>query len=111
MSGDTWHDHVDTTWHLGKWIHGMMCHAPSPVPPRRSEREVRDCIGTLYFLFSDIGGPKSYNCIKISYTKIQIKTTIVVVFTVSYKYSPESHLHIQKLYIYIYKSEHGTYMW
>ena len=31
--------------------------------------------------FSNIGGPKSYNEIKISYTKIQNKTTTVVVFT------------------------------
>ena len=46
--------------------------------------------------FSDIGRPKSYNCIKISYTKIQNKTTTVVMFKVSYTYSPESHLHIQK---------------
>ena len=41
---------------------------------------------------------KSYNCINISYTKIQNKTTTVVVFTVSHTYSPESHLHIQKNY-------------
>ena len=51
---------------------------------------------------SDIGVSKSYNCINISYTKIQNKTTIVVVFTLSHIYSPESHLHIQKLYICIY---------
>ena len=44
--------------------------------------------------FSNISGSKSYNCIKISYTKIQNKTTTVVVFTVSYTYSYESHLHI-----------------
>ena len=63
--------------------------------------------------FSDIDRPKSNNCIKISYTKIQNKTITVVVFTVSYTYSSESHLHIhiQKLYIYIYKLKHGTYMW
>ena len=45
--------------------------------------------------FSDIGRRKSYNRIKISYTKLQNKTTTVVVFTVSYTYSYESHLHIQ----------------
>ena len=45
--------------------------------------------------FSDIGGPKSCNIIKISYTKLQNKTTTVEVFTVSYTYSSESHLHIQ----------------
>ena len=37
--------------------------------------------------FSDIDRPKSNNCIKISYTKIQNKTITVVVFTVSYTYS------------------------
>ena len=51
---------------------------------------------------SDVGMLKSYNCINISYTKIQNKTTTIVVFTVSHTYSPKSHLHIQKLYIYIY---------
>ena len=54
------------------------------------------------FILSDVGVSKSYNCINISYTKIQNKTTTVVVFTVSHTYSPESHLHIQKLYIYIF---------
>ena len=24
MSGDTWHDHVDATWNLGRWTRGMM---------------------------------------------------------------------------------------
>ena len=33
---------------------------------------------------SDIGIPKSYNYINISYTKVQNKTTTVVVFTVSH---------------------------
>ena len=51
---------------------------------------------------SDIGVSKSYNCINMLYTKIKNKTTTVVVFTVSHTYSSESHLHIQKLYIYIY---------
>ena len=49
---------------------------------------------------SDICVSKSYNCINMLYTKIQNKTTTVVVFTVSHTYSPESHLHIQKLYIF-----------
>ena len=75
------------------------CHA------RRRERLDWDSL----LSFSDIGGSKSYICIKISYTKIQNKTTTAVVFTVSYTYNPESHLHIQKPYIYIYKSERGTY--
>ena len=33
---------------------------------------------------SDIGVSKSYNCINMLYTKIQNKTTTIVVFTVSY---------------------------
>ena len=45
---------------------------------------------------------KSYNCINISYTKIQNKTTTVVVFTVSYTYSFESHLHIQNYTFYLH---------
>ena len=52
---------------------------------------------------------KSYKCINISYTKIQNKTPTIVVFTVSHTYSRESHLPIQKLYIYIYRSERRTY--
>ena len=59
---------------------------------------------------SDINISNSYNYINISYSKVQNKTTTVVVFTVSYIYSTESHLHIQKLYIYIYCSERGTYI-
>ena len=51
---------------------------------------------------SDIGVSKSYNCINMLYTKIQNKTTTVVVFTMSHIGNPESQLHIQKLYIYIY---------
>ena len=58
---------------------------------------------------SDIGVPKSYNCINMLYTKIQNKTTTVVVFTVSHTSNHESHLHIQKLYIYIYRSKSRTY--
>ena len=50
--------------------------------------------------FSDIGGPKSYNLIKISYTKIQNKTTTLVVFTVSIHTVPSP------IYIYIYKIVH-----
>ena len=77
----------------------LICHAP------RGARLDWDSL----LAFSDIGVPKSYNCINISYAKIQNKTTTVVVFTVSYTSSPESHLHIQKLHIYIYTSERGTY--
>ena len=82
-----------------------------PLPPShhggaRGWRERLDWDSLPAFL--DISVPKSYNCINISYTKIQNDTTTVVVFTVSYTSSPESHLHIQKLYIYIYKSERGT---
>ena len=52
--------------------------------------------------FSDIGEPKSYNIIKISYTKFQNKTTTVVVFRVSYTYSSESHLHIQNYTLHLH---------
>ena len=46
-------------------------------------------------VLSDVGMSNSYNCINISYTIIQNKTTTVVVFIVSHTYSSESHLHIQ----------------
>ena len=52
--------------------------------------------------FSDIGGPKSCNRIKISYTKFQNKTATVVVFTVSYTYSFESHLHIKNYTLHLH---------
>ena len=75
---------------------------PLPIPPSHQGGASGRC-ETLYWdslpAFSDIGGPKSYNRIKISYIKIQNKTTIVVVFIVSYTYNPESYLYIQKLYI------------
>ena len=51
---------------------------------------------------SNVGMSKSYNCINISYTKIQNKTTTVVVFTVSYTYSSESHLHIQNYILHLH---------
>ena len=76
-----------------------------PCHSRRRERLDWDSLPAL----SDISVSKSYNCINMLYTKIQNKTTTVVVFTVSHTYSPESHLHIQKLYIYIYRSKSGTY--
>ena len=60
---------------------------------------------------SDIGMSKSYNCINISYTKIQNKTTTVVVFTVLYTYSYESHLHIQNYTLHLhYQSVEPTMM-
>ena len=80
-------------------LSGEICHV------RRRERLDWDSLPAL----SDIGVSKSYNCINISYTKIQNNTTTIVVFIVSYTYSPESRLHIQKLYIYIYRSERRTY--
>ena len=61
--------------------------------------------------FSDIGGPKSYNRIKILYTKLQNKTTTVVVFTLSYTYSSESYLHIQNYTLHLHdKSTEPTMM-
>ena len=79
--------------------HFLVCHA------RRRKRLDWDSLPAL----SDVGVSKSYNCINISYTKIQHKPTTVVVFTVSHTYDPESHLHVQKLYIYIYRSKRRTY--
>ena len=56
--------------------------------------------GDSLLIFSDIGGLKSYNIIKILCTKLQNKTTTVVVFTVSniqyrvpFTYSKTIHLH------------------
>ena len=93
-----------------------MSLTPSVTPfPRPTEAE-RGGGARLYWdtlpAFSDISEPKSYNCIKISYTKIQNKTTTVVAFTLSYTYSHESHLHIQKLYptsvlAQLYAEDHG----
>ena len=74
-----------------------------------SHPEAREVGMESLLALSDVGMSKSYKCINISYTKIKNKTTTVVVFTVSHTYSPESHLHIQKLYIYIYQSERRTY--
>ena len=51
---------------------------------------------------SDVGISKSYKYINMLYTKIQNKTTTVVVFTVSHKYSPESHLHIQNYTLHLH---------
>ena len=51
---------------------------------------------------SDIGVSKSYNRINILYTKIQNKTTTVVVFTVS-------HIHIIPSPNYIYKNYTFTF--
>ena len=51
---------------------------------------------------SDVGMSKSYNYINISYTKLQNKTTTVMVFTVSYTYSSESHLHIQNCTLHLH---------
>ena len=59
-----------------------ICHAPIPGPTQMADpnrvRDARPCTGTL----SDIGISKSYNISK-SYTKVQNKTTTVVVFTMS----------------------------
>ena len=51
---------------------------------------------------SDVGMSKSYNCINISYTIIQNKTTTVVVFTLSHTYSSESYLHIQNYTLHLH---------
>ena len=80
----------------GNQFSELTCHAP------RHETLDWDSLPAL----SDVNVSKSYN---ISYTKIQHKLTTVVVFTVSHTFGSESHLHIQKLYIYIYRSERKTY--
>ena len=51
---------------------------------------------------SDISMSKSYNCINISKTKIQNKTTTVVVL--------QCHIHTILSPIYIYKTIHYIYM-
>ena len=57
----------------------------------------------FYFLFFlDIGVFKSYDRTKISYTKQNYYHRNLYTYT-------ESHLHIQKMYFYIYKSERGIY--
>ena len=70
----------------------------------------RDWTGTLYLLYQTLVCPSliTVSTYRIQ-KKIQNKTTTVVVFIVSHTYSPESHLYIQKLYIYIYRSERRTY--
>ena len=91
----------------------ILCRAPNP-PPRKT-KGVRDCIGTLYFLFQTLVGPSLIIESKYHIKRIQNKTTTVVVFTVSI------HIVLSLIYIYIYiyknctftftYSEHGTYMW
>ena len=77
---------------------------------RPEVRETELGLFTFFFFFPDIGGPKPYNRIQISYTKIQNKTTTVVVFTLSiHTYCPESHLliHVQKTlhFNYIFRAQ------
>ena len=59
----------------------MVVSRPDP-PPKANEGDARRYWDSL-LTSSDVGGPKSYNKIKISYTKIRNKTTTVVVFTAS----------------------------
>ena len=83
-----------------------LCHTPILGPTKLAYpnlvRGARPYTGTLYLLFSDIGVSKSYNCINISYTKLQNKIITVVVFIVSYTYSFESHLHIQNYTLHLH---------
>ena len=82
-----------------------MSHPDSRSDPIGGSEPSSGC-ETIYWdsllTFSDIGGPKSYNRLKISYIKLQNKTTIVVVFTLSYTYSSESHLHIQNYTLHLH---------
>ena len=71
---------------MDDWSNGSTsCHA--------WRRETLDWDSLPAFL--DIGGPSLITISKYRIQKYKIKTTTVVVFTVSYTYSPESHLHIQ----------------
>ena len=88
-----------------------VCHAPIPSPTRLADphrvRGARPYTETLYLFFLKPNlylwvWPTTYNRIKISYTKLQIKITTVVVFTVSYTYSFESHLHIQNYTLHLH---------
>ena len=71
------------------------CHAPIPLP--RRTMGVRDCTGTLYFLFQTLVGSSLIIESKYHIKMIQNKTTTVVVFTVSI------HTVLSPIYIYIYK--------
>ena len=71
-----------------------------PQPPPKRKRGTRLNWDSLPSL-SDVGVSKSYNCINISHTKIQNKTTIVVVFTLSHY-----HMHTVLSPIYIYKENY-----
>ena len=77
---------------------GRVCHIPNP---RLGGWRGCETILGLFTCFLDIGRSKSYNLIKISYTKQNYHCSGV--YSVN-TYSLESHLHIhiQKLYIYIY---------
>ena len=76
----------------------MLSHPDSRFDPIGGSEPSSGC-ETIYWdsspVLSNVGMSKSYNCINISYTKLQNKTTTVVVFSVSYTYSSEFHLHIQ----------------
>ena len=69
------------------------CHAP------RGARLYWDSLPA----FSDIGDPSLITISKYGIQKIyKIKTTTLVVFTVSYTYSLESHLHIQNCTLHLH---------
>ena len=96
--------HVSCTWHACI----MPCVTQSDPdsrsdpnggyePSPRRETIYRDSLPAL----SDVGMSKSYNCFNISYTKLQNKTTTVVVFIVPYT---------TMSLIYIYKTIHYIYM-
>ena len=84
----------------------ICCHTPSSRSDPNGGSEPSPGRETIYWdsllALSDIGMSKSYNCINILYTKIQNKTTTVVVFTVSYTYNSESHLHIQNYTLHLH---------
>ena len=82
------------------------CHTPIPISTRLADpnrvRGMRPYTGTSYLLYQTLVCPSLITNINISYTKLQNKTTTVVVFTVSYTYSSESHLHMQNYTLHLH---------
>ena len=68
-----------------------------PRPSQWRTKWVRDCTGTLYFLFQTLVSLSLITESKYHIKMIQNKTTTVVVFTVSI------HTVLSPIYIYIYK--------
>ena len=89
----------------------MRCHAPIPGLTRLTDPNrvwgARPYTGTLYLLFQTLVGPSLIIESKYYIQILQNKTTTVVVFTVSYTYSSESHLHIQNYTLHLHYQSTG----